>query len=82
MSEVVENEAAPVASSVAVFSVLAPSRKLTEPLAAEPEDSFTVAVRVTLAPVLMDVELADSVVVVGTTGLITVTVTALDVEDA
>jgi hypothetical protein len=79
--EVVLKEAAPLALRVAVPSVVAPSRKVTVPVGVVlPEAGETMAVKVTLCPVLIWVAEGVNEVVVATKVCVTVTVTAADTE--
>ena len=74
-------EAKPPPFSVAVPSGVAPSRKVTVPLAAVvPDCGVTLAVKVTFWPTTICMAEADNVVVVATTVCVTVTVTAVEVE--
>jgi hypothetical protein len=90
--------AAPLAFSEAVPSVVVPSRNATVPVGIvvaiaevrEPEGAFsgdtlctTVAVRLRLAPTVIELALACKVVVVATSGaVVTVTVTAVEALEA
>ena len=74
-------EAAPLAFRVAVPSAVVPSRKVTVPVGTVlPDDGETIAVKVTLWPVLICVAEEVNVVDVATKVCVTVTVTAADTE--
>ena len=74
-------EAAPLAFRVAVPSAVVPSMKVTVPVGTVlPDDGETIAVKVTLWPVLICVAEAVNDVVVATKVCVTVTVTAADRE--
>ena len=74
-------EAAPLALRVAVPRAVVPSRKVTVPVGIVlPDVGETIAVNVTLWPVLISVAEAVNEVVVATKVCVTVTVTAADTE--
>ena len=74
-------EAAPLALRVAVPRAVVPSRKVTVPVGIVlPDVGETIAVNVTLWPVLICVAEAVNEVVVATKVCVTVTVTAADAE--
>jgi hypothetical protein len=79
--EVVLKEAAPLPLSVAVPSAVVPSMKVTVPVGVVvPDAGETMAVNVTLWPVLICVAEAVNAVVVATKVCVTLTVTAVETE--